>query len=127
MADTERMREHPTSRFSGAIHAYNLAEELRILRNESRPAGGGHRQITMVQRGMVTQVLFSLDAGAALPMHAAHGLVTIQALEGTMMVLADDHDHKLTPGCMLVLDTDMPHDVRALTDSAMLLTVHLYL
>ena len=127
MADAERMREHPTARFSGTIHAYNLAEELRILRNESRPANGGHRQITMVQRGMVTQVLFSFDAGVALLVHAAHGLVSIQALEGTMMVLADDHDYKLTPGCMLVLDTDTPHDVRALTESALLLTLHLYL
>ena len=127
MTDAERMREHPTSRFSGDSHAYNIGEELAILRAEPRPAGGGHRQITMVQRGMVTQVLFAFDAGAELPTHAAHGLVSIQALEGRLMVLANDRDHELTPGCMLVLSTDMPHDVRAIEDSAMLLTVHLYL
>ena len=127
MTDAERMREHPTSRFGGETHAYNLAEELQILRDEPRPAGGHHRQITMVQRGMVTQVLFSFDAGAELPTHAAHGVVIIQALEGRLMVLANDRDHELLPGCMLVLNTDMPHDVRALEESAMLLTVHLYL
>jgi hypothetical protein len=43
------------------------------------------------------------------------------------LVLANDRYHELLPGCMLVLNTDMPHDVRAIEESAMLLTVHLYL
>jgi quercetin dioxygenase-like cupin family protein len=127
MVDAERMRQHPIARFTGPIHAYDLTNELAGLRAESPIANGGHRQITMLQRGMVTQVLFAFDAGAELREHAVHGVVTIQCLEGRLIALANDHDYELRAGGMLVLDTDIPHDVRALTDSAMLLTVLLYL
>jgi quercetin dioxygenase-like cupin family protein len=127
MVDAERMRQHPIARFTGPIHTYDLTDELASLRAESRVANDGHRQITLLQRGMVTQILFAFDAGAVLREHAVHGVVTIQCLEGTLMALVGGQDYELRAGGMLVLDTDIEHDVRALTDSAMLLTVLLYL
>ena len=73
----------------------------------------------------VAQVLFAFEAGGELTDHSAHGLVTIHVLEGRLMVQADGHDHELGVGQVLILNPDVPHDVRAPEAGAMLLTVHM--
>ena len=121
----ERLRTPPTERFAGDSHLFSLAEALKELRAEDHPPRQGHRQITLFHRGPVTQVLFSFEAGGLLDRHSAHGLVTIHVLEGRLNVEADGADNELAAGDILILDPDVPHDVRASEESAMLLTVHL--
>ena len=121
----ERLRSHPSGRFAGESHAFNLGEVLRALRAEAHPAERGHRQMTIFHRAPVTQVIFAFEPGGELADHAAHGLVTIHALEGRLAVQADERDHELRAGYILVLNPDVRHHVRALEASAMLLTVHL--
>jgi quercetin dioxygenase-like cupin family protein len=70
-------------------------------------------------------VLFSFAAGGHLDQHSARGLVTIHVIEGRLHVAAGRGDHELEAGQLIVLDPDVPHDVRAGEASAMLLTVHL--
>jgi quercetin dioxygenase-like cupin family protein len=121
----ERLRAHPSGRFAGANHAFDLGEMVRDLRTEAHPAEHGHRQMTLFHRAPVTQVLFAFEPGGALADHAAHGLVTIHVLEGRLTVRADGRDHALSAGCILILHPDVRHDVQAHEASAMLLTVHL--
>jgi quercetin dioxygenase-like cupin family protein len=121
----ERLRSHPSGRFAGESHAFNLGEVLAALRAEAHPAERGHRQMTIFHRAPVTQVLFAFEPGGELADHAAHGLVTIQVLEGRLVVQADARDHELRAGSIPVLNPDVRHNVRALEASAMLLTVHL--
>lgn len=121
----DRLRTPPSERFAGNRHLFSLADALAELRAEDHPARDGHRQITLFHRGSVAQVLFSFDAGGRLDQHSAGGLVTIHALEGRLEVEADGHDYKLAEGDVLILDPDVPHDVRAPERAAMLLTVHL--
>ena len=121
----DRLRTPPAQRFAGEIHAFSLAEALTKLRAEDHPAREGHRQITLLHRPPVTQVLFSFAAGGYLDRHKASGLVTIHVLEGTLRVAAGGEDHELFANEMIVLDPDVPHDVRAAEPGAMLLTVHL--
>lgn len=121
----DRLRTPPTERFAGSKHLFSLSDALAKLRAEDHPARSGHRQVTLLQRGAVTQVLFSFDPGGHLQEHSASGLVTIHALEGRIRVEAEGVDHELTAGKVLILDPDVPHDVRASERSAMLLTVHL--
>ena len=121
----ERLRTHPSERFAGESHAFDLAEVLRDLRAEAHPAEHGHRQITIFQRTPITQVIFAFEPSGELTDHTAHGLVIIHVLEGQLIVQADGHDHELRVGCILVLNPDVRHNVRALEASAMLLTVHL--
>lgn len=120
----ERLRTPPVERFAGSTHLFSLAEALVELRAESHPARDGHRQITLFHRAPVTQVLFSFDEGGCIERHSAAGLVTIHVLEGRLSVEAEG-DHDLSAGDVLVLDPEVPHDVRAREPSAMLLTVHL--
>jgi quercetin dioxygenase-like cupin family protein len=124
-AQQERLRLHPSRRFAGESHAFDLGEALRDLRAEVHPVERGHRQMTIFHRAPVTQVIFAFEPGGELADHAAHGLVTIHVLEGRLTVRADGYDHELSAGCILVLNPDVRHDVRASEVSAMLLTVHL--
>jgi quercetin dioxygenase-like cupin family protein len=70
-------------------------------------------------------VLFAFDGGGLFEKHSAPGLVTIHTLEGRLTVNAEGVEHRLEPGSVLILDPNVPHDVRAAETSAMLLTVHL--
>ena len=121
----ERLRSHPSERFAGESHVFDLGKTLRNLRAEVHPAERGHRQMTIFHHAPVTQVIFAFEPGGELADHAAHGLVTIHVLEGRLAVQADGRDHELRAGYILVLTPDVRHNVRALEASAMLLTVHL--
>jgi quercetin dioxygenase-like cupin family protein len=121
----DRLRRPPSERFAGDVHVYSLRDALAKLRAEDHPARDGHRQITLLHRPPVTQVLFSFAAGGHLDQHSASGLVTIHVIEGRLRVAAGGADHELEAGRLIVLDADVPHDVRAVEASAMLLTVHL--
>ena len=122
---SDRLRTPPADRFAGPKHLFSLPAALRQLRAEDHPARDGHRQVTLFSRAPVTQVLFSFDAGGHLAEHTAPGLVTIHALEGRLEVAAEGLNHRLEAGSILILDPNVPHDVRASQPSAMLLTVHL--
>ena len=125
LPNDDRLRRPPTERFAGEVHVYSLRDALAKLRSEDHPARDGHRQITLLHRPPVTQVLFSFSAGGHLDQHSAPGLVTIHAIEGRIRVAAGGADHELAAGQLIVLDEDVPHDVRAVEASAMLLTVNL--
>lgn len=122
---SDRLRTPPAERFAGPKHLFSLREALKQLRAEDHPARDGHRGVTIFHRAPVTQVLFSFEAGGHFHEHSAPGLVTIHALEGRLEVTAEGVDHQLEAGSILILDPDVPHDVRASERSAMLLTVHL--
>ena len=123
--EAARLRTAPAERFAGSQHVFSLDRVLTDLRSEAHPARGGHRQITLLQRGSVTQVLFSFEPGGRLREHSAAGLVTIHVLEGRLDVTAEGVVNPLAAGDVLILDPSVPHDVEAATESAMLLTVHL--
>lgn len=121
----DRLRTPPSERFAGDTHVFSLPAVLKELRAEAHPARHGHRQITLLHRPKVTQVLFSFEAGGSLDQHSAPGLVTIHVLEGRLSIEAGGTDRELAAGEVIVLDPDVPHDVRAAEEAAMLLTVHL--
>lgn len=104
---------------------FSLGSALDELRAEDHPARDGHRQVTLFQRGPVTQVLFAFEQGGYLEKHAAHGLVALHVVQGCLNVDVDGVGLDLPEGHILVLDPDVPHDVRASEPSAMVLTVHL--
>jgi quercetin dioxygenase-like cupin family protein len=121
----ERLRPHPTERFAGDSHIFDLSQALRELRAEAHPAQKGHKQVTIFHRAPITQVLFTFEPGSELADHAANGLVTIHVLEGHLTVQAAGQEQDLHAGMMLVLSPGVRHSVHAGEASAMLLTVHL--
>ena len=119
----DRIRPAPSERFAGQSHLFDLNQALETLRSESHPGRDGHRQVTIFHRAPVSHVLFSFEAGGHLPTHSAHGAVTIHILEGRFAIDVEGINHELRAGQLLVLKPDLSHDVRAIEEGAMLLTV----
>lgn len=118
-----RLRARPEERFGSQENMIDLPEAIRKLRDEFATARHGHRQITLDQWGPVTMVLFAFEEGGDLADHQAAGVVTIQALEGELIVRTDEEEYRLSPNMMVVLAPNVRHSVVAVQASAMLLAV----
>jgi quercetin dioxygenase-like cupin family protein len=119
----ERLRPHPSERLSGPAVLLNLPEFTQALYAEPHPSKQGHRQVSLVHRGPLRLVLFALEAGGELPEHRAPGHVVIHCLRGQIEVEAAGARERMGANEALVLDPDVPHTVKALIQSEMLLTV----
>ena len=66
-----------------------------------------------------------LLAGKALAPHKVPGEITIQCLEGRLVVQADGEQNALDAGELLFLAGDVVHSVLAVSDSSALVTIAL--
>jgi len=66
-----------------------------------------------------------LKAGAALPPHKVRGEITIQCIEGELLISVEGTDRTLRAGQMIYLRGGVLHDLRASEDSSALVTVAL--
>ena len=120
-----RLRPHPTSRFNGTQHVFDLEQLSAQLTAEAHPGEHGHRQMTIFGSSNATMVLFIFEAGGTLADHHTNGLVTIQVLDGALSVSAEEQTHALGAGQLLVLGSGVTHSVTARQPSRMLLSVQL--
>jgi quercetin dioxygenase-like cupin family protein len=119
----ERLRPHPSTRLAGPVVSLNLPDLARALHAEPHPAKSGHRQVGLIHRGPLRLLLFTFEAEGRLPEHRASGQVVIHCLRGELAVEAGDAQHRLRSGEALVFEPDVPHSVKAVAESEMLLTV----
>ena len=68
-------------------------------------------------------VLTVLKARAGLPQHQTEGRISIQTVDGHIQVRALGRTFDMPTGTLLALDQMVPHDVEALEESAILLTI----
>jgi quercetin dioxygenase-like cupin family protein len=120
----DRLRPSPELRFDASSQVFDLPVELASLRSEG-PSKHGHRQKTLFKHAGRTIALFAMDAGAGLPEHHAAGPVSIQVVEGTLVVTIDGQPQTLEPGQVMVLATNLRHAVRADAAAAFLLQISL--
>ncbi len=102
---------------------FSLAQLDETLRAESQTTG--RAQTVLFKRGNVRMLLFYFQNGSELAQHAVNGVAIIHALEGHLTVQTSAKNHVLRAGEVLILEPKVAHDVKALADSRMLLTVHL--
>ena len=69
---------------------------------------------------------YALPAGKAIDAHRAAGLMVVQCLEGTVEFTSLGRTQALTPGAMLFLPDREPHDLKAVTDAQLLITLLLH-
>ncbi len=119
----ERLRPPPKERLAASVQRVNLAEAAAALRAEPHPAVTGHRQVALVRRGPVSQILFAFDADGLFKEHKTEGEVTIHVLSGQMAVTVDSEAIPLRAGEILALAPGEVHSVYAVSASDMLLTV----
>jgi quercetin dioxygenase-like cupin family protein len=121
----ERGRPHPTERFAGPEHVYDLAAACEHLRAEATPARQGHRQSTLLKHSTGTMSVFCFDAKAGLAEHEAKGYVTIQVLRGHLQVKTGTQTHELSAGQVLVMSPGVRHALLAIDAVDLLLIVNL--
>jgi quercetin dioxygenase-like cupin family protein len=103
------------------IARVDLVEETRLLRASSRTAD--HAAKTLVRTRDQRLVLMILDRGANIPVHHTDTALTIQALDGRVIVTMFESSFDLGPGQLLAIERDVPHGVVAIEDTAVLLTL----
>ena len=117
----QHRRPHPQP-LAAAYLEFDLAREVEQLHRE--PAWNtGQNAKTLVKYDDFRVVLTALGAGARLPGHRTEGRITIQTVAGHIQVRADGRTFDLPIGRVLALDRGLAHDVEALEDSALLLSI----
>lgn len=123
--ESNRLRTHPAERFADAERIIDLGECFETLLGEDHKAVDGHRQYTLSRRAAMTVILFHFEKGSRIPDHKVRGEVTIHVLDGELEVETPTEKHHIKTDQLLVLKGGVEHDVHALTEARMLLTIQL--
>jgi quercetin dioxygenase-like cupin family protein len=123
---TERQSRSGAVRTPGPLGnpmlTFDLNAEIKRLREENAWQGGRDSE-TLVKNEDFRIVLTVMRANALLHEHKATGRISVQVLSGHIQMHVQDKVFDLPAGHLLALDRAVPHDVKALEDSAFLLTI----
>ena len=114
-------RPHPAP-MTGPFLEFDLNRELQQLRQEDTWSTGRNSK-TLVKFADFRVVLMALKAGMRVEEHHAEGRISIQSIAGHISMRASGRTFDLPAGSLLALDRTTVHDVQALEDSAILLTI----
>ena len=101
---------------------FDLPAELHRLHSETA-WNTGHNARTLIKYDDFRVVLIALAAEARLPEHKADGRISIHLLSGHLQLRGSGRTFNLRSGGLVALDQGIPHDVHALEESALLLTI----
>lgn len=120
------MSDHREARsarpMSTGVSQFGVDDEIARLKEETTWASGRRNAITL-SKGPLRVVLVVLKEGARLEEHRAPGPMTLQVLSGFIRFRAGDTGLELAPGHLVVLESVLSHNVEALADAALLLTL----
>jgi quercetin dioxygenase-like cupin family protein len=101
---------------------FDLATEVEQLHREPGWSTG-HNAKTLLKYDDLRLVLIALRAGAQIPAHQTDGRVTIHTIAGLVQVRAEGRTFELRTGRLVAFEHGVRHDVEALEESALLLTI----
>jgi quercetin dioxygenase-like cupin family protein len=102
----------------------DLERELQQLRQEdSWQRETGRSSKTLAKYPDFRIVLILMKSGTRMRQHKAEGRISIQQLRGHVCIHLPDRKINVSAGQLLVLDCGVLHDVEALEESALLLTI----
>ena len=102
----------------------DLERELQQLRQEdSWQRETGRSSKTLAKYPDFRIVLILMKSGTRMRQHRAEGRISIQQLKGQVCIHLADRKVNVSAGHLLVLDCGVLHDVEALEESALLLTI----
>jgi quercetin dioxygenase-like cupin family protein len=123
MSFTDRTPSHEDStRPPSPVLDIDLGREIQQLRADTRWLSGRVSK-TLVKHADFRVVLMGFKAGTRMEKHQAVGPLSIQTLAGHINVRAAQRMFDLRLGSLLTLERGTAHDVEALEDSIVLLTI----
>lgn len=111
-----------TGSMSAPFLEFDLPAEIHRLQAETTWSTG-HNARTLVKYDDLRVVLIALRADARMAEHKTEGRISIYLLSGHVQVKAAGRTFSLRPGGLLALDRGLRHDVQAMADSELLLTI----
>ena len=83
----------------------------------------GAKTAAIVKTAAFEAVRMVVPAGKEIPSHEVSGHITLQCIEGRIQVGLETGALELCPGDWVYLEGGVPHSVRGVEDSSLLLTV----
>ena len=130
---TNRSTCHPGDGIEALNRLPELAEPLlqidferelqQLRREDSWERETGRSSKTLAKYPNFRIVLILMKSGTRMRQHRAEGRISIQQLMGQVRIHLADRKVTLSTGHLLVLDCGVLHDVEALEESALLLTI----
>jgi quercetin dioxygenase-like cupin family protein len=102
---------------------FDLSPQLRELRQDESYRRSGRLGRTLAKSGRLRLTLVALNADVEVGTHHADSPMTIQLLEGVLSFRVNGTDHELRAGQVLFFGPGDAHDIRAVEESALLLTL----
>ena len=101
---------------------FDLPAEIQRLHAETTWNTGQNAR-TLAKYADFRVVLIAFAADARIREHRTEGRISIHVLSGHVQLRASGRTFNLRAGGLLALDHGVPHDVHALEESAILLTI----
>ncbi len=105
------------------FRSFDLKSELHRLRTEDHPWQAGRNAKILVKYPDFRILLVGLHPGSHLAEHRAPGAISVQTISGHVLIRAAGRVFDLPEGQMLTLEREIPHDLEALAESAVLVTI----
>ena len=108
---------------SVTLNRYDLGGQFAKLRADAPIRTHGRDSFTLVRDPGMSVVLTVLNAGTLMSKHTAPGPISVLVLEGRIAFSAHGQRLELGPHCLVTLPIHVPHEVEALEESAILITI----
>ncbi len=107
---------------AGPILTFDLQEQIQALRREDTYARGRAGR-TLAKSGRFRLTLVAMAAQNEIGTHQADSPMTLHVLEGAIEFRAAGESHELRAGEVLFFGPGDAHDIRALEESVLLITL----
>jgi quercetin dioxygenase-like cupin family protein len=102
---------------------FDLAEQIRELRSDDAYRRSGRAGRTLAKQGSLRLTLVALRKGIDVGTHHADNPMTLQPIEGQLRYRVDGQEFEIAAGQVLYFGPGHAQDIRALEDTALLLTI----
>jgi quercetin dioxygenase-like cupin family protein len=107
----------------GPLLTFRLESETNALEVSARYASDGLASKILASQGSLRISLLSLRRGAVLRAHQVEGASSLQVVRGLVRLSTAQDEVVTAADGLVILAARVPHEVTALSDCAMLLTV----
>ena len=125
MSDTPQHEAHRrphTPPMAESFMEFDLPGEIHRLKAETTWSTGQNAR-TLVKYDDVRVVLMALQAKVRVPEHKTEGRIAVHVLSGHIHLRASGRTFSLRTGGLLAIDQGVPHELDAVKESAVLLTI----
>ena len=108
---------------AGPVLTFDLAEQIAALRREEPYARSARAGRTLAKSGRFRLVLTAMARGSEIGTHHADSPMTLQVVEGELRFTSYGREYAMQAGQVLFFGPGEAHDIRAVEDSALLITI----